>query len=327
MQWGGEPGNKGQTQKATTVNSKTETAYRKRAAFFYTSRIDGQPTTKKIKDALTGAASDYRPAYWRQLRNAICLDQREKRFTQTADEIETLKNPLSSSNDLDKRKLIPSKKRAVKKVNSSDIKKIFTELKKKRDPLLESALILAIYVGCRPAEMESITILDEDKIHIIGAKKRAEGDRGIDRIIQLPNAHTSNVKMAIRQFQAEINHLNKKGISSSTPHILERRLSTLSKRIWPRKKYLPTLYSFRHQFCADLKKADTPREEIAYLMGHRATKSADSYGNRKSGGGRSIVAGISSAEIGKLIKVDHHPSPFQRISDPSTAESNQPPTP
>jgi len=295
-------------------NEKTKQDYRKLAKHFYLTRIEGTPTPKKIKDALIKAACDYRPAYWRRLRNAICLDQREKGYRETANLIAAFKNPLTTSADIRDIKKVPAKRKRVKKVNPADLLKIAQEFAKKRDRLLESALIIITILGCRPIELDKITILDNGLVQITGAKKREMNDRGLDRLINLPLKQREKVKHASQLFKYEANKLTELNMKSTIPHLLERRLSTITKRIWPRRKYRPTLYSLRHQFAADLKKLEIDRSEIAYLMGHRATKSADVYGNGKSGGSRSVEVGVSKDELKNLVTTNHqtHPRLAQR---------------
>ncbi|RLA43949.1 MAG: hypothetical protein DRR42_21065 [Gammaproteobacteria bacterium] len=285
-------------------NNKTKAAYRKRAQHFYTSRIEGAPTPKKIKGALLNAAADYRPDYWRQLRNAICQDQKEKGYTETANAISQIKNPLTTSSPIDKQK-IPKKQPRSKRIKLDEITRVFLEFKKKRDPLLESALTLATILGCRPAEMEKILVQSNQDILIVSAKKRTNDDRGLDRLLKLDQMQTKMVLNALNKLDLETQQIRNKGMKSSLPHLLERRLSTLTHRIWPRRKCRPTFYSFRHQLASDLKRSGYSRELIAYIMGHRSTISATVYGSWQSGSTRGIEAGISESEIRCLVKSNH----------------------
>jgi len=290
------------------INDSTKDAYRKLAKHFYLTRINGSPTQKKIKGALIIAAIDYRPNYWRRLKNAINFDQQEKGYIETGKAISKLINPLTTPEKFNS-KQIKSKQRRIKKVSPEDLSKITTQLLLKRDPLLESALILATILGCRPTEMTSIEILDSNLVRIIGAKKRAAGDRSLDRLINLPSKHLAKVNYALNIFKKETKEITHRSIRSPIPHLLERRLSTITKRLWPRKKHRPTLYSLRHQLGSDLKKSRLSREEVAYIMGHLATKSADVYGDPRSGSARSIKTGISENELKKLIKSNHLTAP------------------
>ncbi len=79
------------------MNEKTQASYRTLAAHFYEKRLDGQPPTpKRLADALKACAGEYRPAYWRKLRNALAFDQREKGFTEAATRLDATVNPLTA---------------------------------------------------------------------------------------------------------------------------------------------------------------------------------------------------------------------------------------
>ena len=79
------------------MTPKTQDDYRKLANHFYASRIDGQPTPKRIADALVSAAREYRPAYWRRLRNALAFDQRAKGYESAAERVGATRNPVTMS--------------------------------------------------------------------------------------------------------------------------------------------------------------------------------------------------------------------------------------
>ena len=80
------------------MNEKTQSDYIKLAGNFYKTRLAGDDITpKKITDALKDAAFDYRPAYWRKLRNALAYEQQAKGFKKSADRINETKNPLTAS--------------------------------------------------------------------------------------------------------------------------------------------------------------------------------------------------------------------------------------
>ena len=60
---------------------KTKESYRKLAKNFYNTKIPGDVTAQKIVDALVKNAEEYRPDYFRKLRNALSFDQNEKGFS------------------------------------------------------------------------------------------------------------------------------------------------------------------------------------------------------------------------------------------------------
>lgn len=65
------------------MNTDTQTAYRSLATHFYTTRFPEIPVSAldeldefRIIGALLRAAPEYRPDYFRRLRNALALDQK-----------------------------------------------------------------------------------------------------------------------------------------------------------------------------------------------------------------------------------------------------------
>lgn len=142
--------------------------------------------------------------------------------------------------------------------------------------------------------MPTISQVSDNTFLIIGGKKRS--DRGLDRLIKI-NDKTS----------AELLGKMVKIISGQSMKPIQNAFDRSSKKVFRKRKIVPSLYSFRHQMGSELKACDMTRKSIAYLMGHRATKSVNVYGNRRTAGGRSIgiSAGISEAEINKLVKENH----------------------
>ena len=63
---------------------------------------------------------------------------------------------------------------------------------------------------------------------------------------------------------------------------VQRRLDTLTKRLWPKRNVWPSLYSWRHQKGSDLKASHMNSAEVAAIMGHRSTESVDVYGSQRS---------------------------------------------
>jgi len=96
----------------------TQDAYRKLAANFYKTRMGGQALTpKRIADSLQAAASEYRPAYWRRLRNALAFDQQEKGFKDAATRINATQNPITREGSTE---AVPAKQPRSKRVDIAD---------------------------------------------------------------------------------------------------------------------------------------------------------------------------------------------------------------
>ena len=57
-------------------------------------------------------------------------------------------------------------------------------------------------------------------------------------------------------------------------------ITKISKKLWPRKKYHASAYSFRHAKATELKNSDYDKIEIAQIMGHASVRSQQSYGRK-----------------------------------------------
>jgi integrase len=268
------------------MNAETEDRYRKLAANFYSKRLDNQVTPKKIGDALLKSSVEYRPAYFRRLRNALAFDQKEKGFAKAADYINKIKNPVTKKNaPLMLKKQKPKKQKRVKTVSNDD----FLALFEAADDETKAALYIARTLGCRPAEMANIEV-NGNEIKITGAKKTEGGDRGADRLIQLSSKEANNVAASLELVR---------GAGDNAMTNIAAKLHRLSRKVFPKRKLHTSFYSFRHQMGSNLKASGMSREQIAYVMGHQSTASADVYGNKRSGGGK--VPEISKkADMGQI---------------------------
>src|SRR5690554_822570 len=77
------------------LNEKTQADYLKLAQHFY-KRVEGPPTPKRLRNALKLAAAEYRPAYWRRLRNAIMYDQARQNWSESALAVAKVNNPITN---------------------------------------------------------------------------------------------------------------------------------------------------------------------------------------------------------------------------------------
>lgn len=255
------------------MNEATQDSYRKLAANFYAQRLKGeQPSPKRLSDALKDCAGEYRPAYWRRLRNALAFDQRERGFNEAAKRLDATINPLTRNGPSEETK---AKLPRAKRVSKVDEEKLFEHFVKLNDPVATAALYVAKHTGARPAEFRGIQVID-GKVFIPGAKQSHGGSRGADRLLDLPADVVHAMSRAVSHLQGDIGPTQDK-------------IRAAAKKLWPQRKAVPSLYSFRHQMGSDLKASGMSREEVAFIMGHQATASADVYGNsRTARGGRKL---------------------------------------
>lgn len=325
---------------SAVMNEKTKDDYRKLAAHFYEQRLKGeQPSPKRITDALSACAHEYRPAYWRRLRNALEFDQRDKKFFDAADRIKFTRNKMTTTvdgtgivNANDRGPTAPKQRRA-KTISDEDMStlKLAAHRSKSGSDVL-AALNIAEYLGVRPAEMLSLRIdVDNGLAHVTGVKKSGKGDRGADRTIRLTVGRTSMRMLASIVEQLQASEKERPGVI----HRVQSRLDRLTKRLWPRRAARPTLYSLRHKMGARLKASGADRRAIAYIMGHQSTKSVDVYGDRRSAkrsGGLSLQVGEQEAQAFQG-RENHtaHPgaavAPAAPVQQEETSEPSAPYTP
>lgn len=302
------------------MQQKTKDAYIKLAANFYKTRFSENEdlTAHSVSKKLIECAADYRPAYWRRLRNALEHDQKRRGFDKAADKIKKLKNPLTTEGVIKQNPAVKPKQKRVKSVSIDEHQLIMQNIKDDRP--LAAALYISNLLGCRPAELGGLE-LNNDGVTIIGVKKSTELKRGLDRKILLEAQQVRLIANAIMILRREQN--KKEG--GDWVHRLQRRLDTVTKSTFPKRKSQITLYSYRHQKGSDLKASAMDRVSIAYLMGHQSTNSVDSYGNRKTGSGRAILKpcseGLAAAQ--SVIRGNHRlpPNSATPTPAPTAAES------
>ena len=271
------------------MNEKTQSDYKKLAAHFYKNKLNGeQPTPKRIADALKACASDYRPAYWRKLRNALAFDQSDKGYKDAAERINKTQNPITK--DGSKLDVKPKQKR-IKSINSEDEEKLVAEFVKNDDRQSWAAIMLTKHLGARPSEFAEIRVIG-DKVFISGAKKSHGNLRGADRQLTL-NAKELGIVKAALGF-----------LKNANVGAVQDRIRAAGKRLWPQRKSVPSLYSWRHQLGSDLKASGLNRTDVAYIMGHQSTASVNVYGNKKTGSGaRSLPMPLSDADLSNIREV------------------------
>jgi integrase len=274
------------------MSPATQAAYRSLAANFYATRLRGeQPTAKRIADALKAAASEYRPDYWRRLRNSLAFDQEEKGFKEAAVRVNATQNPATRPGS---EIAVKPKQTRIKRLIEADEQKLADYLNNNQDTESYYAVVIAKVTGARPAEFKSIKV-NGNSIYITGAKKSHGGVRGADRVMVVSDIEAKLVADGVQ-------HLKGTNIGA-----IQDRISAAGKRLWPQRKAVPSLYSWRHQMGSNLKASGLPRKEIAYLMGHQSTASVDSYGNRKTAGSGNIPSAPEGTNFDKIRELHRDP--------------------
>lgn len=294
------------------MNKDTQAAYLSLARNFYTSRLSGlELTENNIIGALLRAAPDYRPDYFRRLRNALAFDQRQRGEHRIAQEINRTLNPVTVLN-------LPRKYKQprVRRLSDDDFESLAKALAE-RDLLVESGALLLIYLtGARPCELSGITISGQ-RIHIPGAKHSHKGLRGADRTLEAEEDVCKAIRNALSAFNSQPRSLDAVRMS----------IHGVARELFQRRK-VPSLYTLRHQFGSNLKASGMSREEMAYVMGHQATDSISRYGDKRLGRASAVrVKPSADADLSKVrdtrpahIRLEQHTS---KLLNPRTEKADR----
>jgi integrase len=249
------------------MNTKTQRAYISLASHFYSTRLAGlELTPLTIIGALLRAAPEYRPDYFRRLRNALAFDQEQRGHKHIAEEINRTLNPVTVLGLSRK-----CKQRRQQKISVDSFKRLVIALAE-RDLLVESGALLLIFMtGARPCELSGISI-DENRIHIPGAKCSHGGLRGADRTLEAEEDICASINNALAALNSKVKSIDAVRVA----------INDVVREIFPAKQR-PSMYTLRHQFGANLKASGLSRVEIAYMMGHQATDSINRYGDKRFG--------------------------------------------
>ena len=301
-----------QLSRMIKMNEDTKSRYRSLAQYFYKSRVEGKPTAKKVSDALKDCAHEYRPDYWRILRIALSFVAKEQGYYKAADHIATTINPITS--EPSRRTDIKPKQRRQRSVSNKDEQALLKYLFENKESVVAAAITLVSYLGCRPAELLKLTFSEQQTICIPSAKKTEDNKRGLDREIRIDNAELFEILQLSHKMLQDAPYTN-------PVRYVQRRLDTLTQRLWPKRKVRPSLYSWRHQMGSDLKASNIDINEIAAIMGHLSTESVNVYGNsRSSRSGRSYLKPLRSL-VNFVKHINKARSPHRKQSPSVTLQS------
>ena len=268
------------------MEAKTKADYISIAENFIRKYVAEPVTPKAITDALIARAPEYRPDYWRRLRKGLEVQQRELGYDKAAARIAATKNPITRTKK--GRAAVKPKQKRVRSVKLKDTEQLINEATRQGLHELAAALYVVAETGARPAELPGIRMTDDGVITITGVKKIADSDdqkgRGADRTLKY-QGDMDDMKAALSWMR-----------NADVPK-LQQQVRTLSRQVWPTRKWYPSFYSWRHQMGSNLKSSGFSREQIAYVMGHQSVESVDKYGNRRSAKGRVPVVPDESADL------------------------------
>lgn len=236
------------------------------------------------------------PATWNLYRSAL-VSHLKTEHPELAENIRAITTErCRKRNDLSKRPRTSAIRR--KGISLREEKEIMLELaeaRSKYDTPLQLWLRVGIMTGLRPEEWrqtEIVTIKNKDALKVKNAKNTQGRAHGEFRHLYLDQMSDDESK-AIRAWVVFVSSICQYNDDENNflawEHFQRRcslRMGVISRRIWPKKRRIPTLYSTRHQFAANAKASDIPLVEIATMLGHSTTQTVISTYGRKVWGNK-----------------------------------------
>lgn len=193
----------------------------------------------------------------------------------------------------------------LKKVPPDDFRRLvkyFSDSRSRRpegrwDRLLALWLFCGRATGLRPGEWETAQWLDNPpRLQVQNAKHtngRAFGPLRTLWLDGLPPQQQHVIQQFLRVLHA---HPHFRQAQLGCQH----RLSEVNRRFWPRRRRHITLYSLRHQFAANAKKAGLPLCELAALMGHASPDTIQEHYGRRSAGRSGFAVRPDPADVTRV---------------------------
>lgn len=179
------------------------------------------------------------------------------------------------------------------------------------DKLIAQWLKAGLVTGLRPVEWEhAVWMPEKHALEVLNAKRdvyRGNGERRI--IIYDPALHQDEISN-ITTFLYALHEKIKDKQYNDIYQACRKRLLVVSKKLWPKSKILPSLYSTRHQFAANMKASGLTAKQVAALMGHSSEETAQCHYARKRSGNAINPPSSPASDIGN-VRQTHREHPHQ----------------
>lgn len=229
---------------------------------------------------------------WRQYRAALHFFLETNKYHELAKKILA----IDQSECVKKSEKGPAKK--LKKLPEADIVAIIdymSDRKRKNGSHLDNAIVAWLVsgsvTGLRPVEWRD-AYLEGRVLHVVNAKNTNGRACGNTRSLDLRNLDSKRFSIVIEM----LNIVSKQDDFEKFYKACALHLYRMGKKIWPKRKQLPSLYSARHQFSADSKALELSSIEIAALMGHLSDETASLHYAKKRTGSEGAIMVIPSKE-------------------------------
>lgn len=239
---------------------------------------------RAMVDVLAARRPEWSRATWRQYRAALVWFLNEAGYSEVAHYAGTLTETPCLRHAA---RTSAKKSKRLPRVRLELLVERLAESRGRYDRAIGLWLLSNYYVGLRPEEWWSVTWMGERRLKVRNAKDSQDRTFGTHRTLGL-EAFTAQEMNVIRQFLAVVAaHADHARFYAAC----RKRLHGWNRYLWPKARKHITLYSGRHQFAADHKAAHLSREELAALMGHGSTVTAQRhYARRQHGRSRSRVS-------------------------------------
>lgn len=222
------------------------------------------------------------------------------------DELEILEKLKEVTPDNKVKKTLQSSNKKMKKFPVNDFIAIVSFLEKsnyKNNIELKNWLYAGVLTGLRPVEWGEAKLSEDfSKLIVKNAKNTNGRSHGDFRTIHLE--YLSDIEKKYIQEQVKnANYYKELGQYDKFQKSCGDLLRTVSKKLYPKRKQHPCLYSLRHQFAADAKASGLSREEIAALMGHAVDDTATNHYAKKQMGKSFTRVKADPEEVLRIKKV------------------------
>lgn len=289
------------------------------------------PTARKVARALKAKAEGgMSESYWKRLKTACVYMTAEQGFKDDAEKLkENAKWPTRFKLDANGETVVDEDGKPVRE-KIPDQRKGFAKsiTPKQADRLLscatneavKGAIALCRLTGMRPDEIAGATYRD-GSLFIIGSKKTEDGLRGADRELAIDPEYRGRVASALEAAQTK------------TKDELRHGVARAAEKAFPTMKNKPTLKTFRHQLCSELKQliksGAMEAKEASYMLGHQSADSINKYGNSRSAKGSPIAinpaAGVDSVRTpsADLLDAMNRLTPAERMASSNDWEAGR----
>jgi integrase len=255
-----------------------------------------------------------RAASWRQYRSSLVFHFESIRDTGRGDPIEMddairlLKN--ASSEACVRRKGAPrrtssSKKRSITPEELQLIVDYLDRHASKWSFVTSIWLQTAVLTGLRPSEWQSARLELQEAgmsiLKVLNAKKSNGRANGDERTLILGEMTNDQIILIKTQIEIVLS-VEKANLWDRYYRDCRRTLNQVTRALWPNRVSYPSLYSGRHQFAANAKKAGLSKIEVAALMGHASDETAGSHYGKKRSGVAGMTVTPSPSDVARLVK-------------------------